>query len=226
MKIKGRYQLIFEEKVWCRDLPLSASRVTAVFISFFILPSLLEKLSLSPGWCVLLPVLLALPWCIGSAGQLGIAKTGIKDLRLILASYLSIVALTVIVSPLWKLLLDFLGVEHVEQQALVSMIASSGTSDRIMIYIGSCLITPVVEEVVFRRIIYGWIVDTMPIRSAVLLTSLVFALLHFFIYGIPGLFIIGVVLQLVYLFSKNLLIPIITHALLNSVVLLITIFSN
>ena len=58
-------------------------------------------------------------------------------------------------------------------------------------------------------------------RAALLLGSFIFAAAHGFLLGLPGLFFIGIVFQIVCGATRNLTCSILCHALLNGTVLLL-----
>ena len=82
-------------------------------------------------------------------------------------------------------------------------------------YVSVCIITPIVEEVLFRRLIYG-IIQKYSALAAFAGTALIFALVHFFVPGLPGLFILGCGFQFIFLFRKNLACAMLAHAIVNS----------
>ena len=75
---------------------------------------------------------------------------------------------------------------------------------------------PIAEELLFRRIIFDGLLP-MGKWSAMLITSVFFAAAHLFLAGLPGLFVIAIGFQWIFLKQKNLLASIICHALLNGV---------
>jgi hypothetical protein len=82
---------------------------------------------------------------------------------------------------------------------------------------------PILEEIVFRKIVFGILVDRMGGVNAALLSSLVFAFFqsgsHFFTYGL-----IGVVLCLIYYKSESLWSTILSHILFQAVVFSLYLF--
>lgn len=79
------------------------------------------------------------------------------------------------------------------------------------------LIVPLVEEIAFRGVFYGWLRARMPFAASVAISSLVFAFLH----GIPFLFpifaLIGALLALITEKSGSVLTAAITHGVFNAV---------
>lgn len=81
----------------------------------------------------------------------------------------------------------------------------------------ACLAAPIAEEILYRGVLFRSLDNRMPMAAAVLISSVVFALVHF--YTIPGLVMItavGAVCALSYAASRSLLTAIVLHALYNA----------
>jgi uncharacterized protein len=76
---------------------------------------------------------------------------------------------------------------------------------------------PVVEETLFRGVLYGWLRVRMPVVLAVVISAAVFAGVHVIPILLPALFVVGIILAVVYEWSKSLWVPILLHAIQNSV---------
>ena len=203
---------------WKKDLPLAPLRALWILASIFLFPSLLMVCSVPVAHAMLAASFSALFACWGNSAEFGLQKIEFRDFCIIFAAYFGIILLGAAVAPLWEELLSFLNIECAKEQEIVELFRSAGKRDRVFILISTCIITPVVEEVLFRRIIYDWFFRwTKNCGTAVIVTSMLFSVVHFFILGIPGLFIMGVGFQLVYLFRQNLLTAIILHGVVNSV---------
>ena len=85
----------------------------------------------------------------------------------------------------------------------------------VIIGITTIIFAPIGEEIVFRRMLYGLL---MPLGSvkALLLTAFLFSIAHFYLVGIPGLFFLALILQLLYLNTRNLWCPIQVHVIFNA----------
>ena len=73
---------------------------------------------------------------------------------------------------------------------------------------------PFSEEIFFRRVLFG-LLRPMGVVSSILLTSLIFSLIHFFLLGIPALFVMGLTFQVIYLVRRNLLSAMLMHSVVN-----------
>jgi uncharacterized protein len=80
-----------------------------------------------------------------------------------------------------------------------------------------CVAAPIVEETVFRGVLYRWLRGNLPMTAAMLLSGAVFALFHF----IPILFLplagLGVLLSWIYERSGSIWPGVIVHGLFNLV---------
>ena len=163
--------------------------------------------------------------CWGNSAEFGLQKIEFRDFCIIFAAYLGIILLGAAVAPLWEELLSFLNIECAKEQEIVELFRSAGKRDRVFILISTCIITPVVEEVLFRRIIYSSWHHIHP-PTAFFGTSLIFSLAHFFLMGIPGLLIMGLAFQLAYLIRENLLTAMLLHSVVNTMAFFINIFGE
>ncbi|KAK4525332.1 hypothetical protein GAYE_SCF09G3240 [Galdieria yellowstonensis] len=86
--------------------------------------------------------------------------------------------------------------------------------------IGPCITAPVFEEVLYRGYLLPALATMMPIRYAIPLSSVLFAVHHLNIGSIIPLTVLGWAWALLYAHSRNLLVTILIHALWNSRVFL------
>ena len=85
--------------------------------------------------------------------------------------------------------------------------------------LSSGIIGPIYEEILFRYVFYNRLKRFLPKKTAIFLTSLVFALIHLSPIKIIYAFIIGIILNLIYDKDKNILSPILVHISANTIVL-------
>lgn len=104
----------------------------------------------------------------------------------------------------WNILLYYLG-----------MISVNNDSLTISYLIATSFLGPILEEFIFRGIIYNKLKKVFNIKKSILLISLFFGLYHLnIIQGIYA-FIFSLLLTIIYDKSNNILIPIIIHTLTN-----------
>lgn len=108
---------------------------------------------------------------------------------------------------------------------IVKEILLSSSISKVACILVYCLVTPLLEEIVYRGFLLKSLASNMNWQQAVLLSSAVFSAAHFSGENFIQLFIIGCVLGCSYSWSGNLCSPILTHSLYNALTLIITYFS-
>lgn len=91
----------------------------------------------------------------------------------------------------------------------------------IILFISSGIVGPILEELVFRKLIIDKLIKFNSINKTIIISSLIFSLLHLNIIRIIYTFIIGIIYGYVYISNKNMLYSIIIHSISNIVVLFI-----
>ena len=118
------------------------------------------------------------------------------------------------VSLLWRGILTVLGVPFEAEQAAFDVIRSNRGAAVWQLFFALCVFVPLIEELLFRRIVYGFLLR-WGTRCAFFGTALVFSVCHFFLAGVPGLFVLGLGFQFMYLRYRNLGAAVMLHALVN-----------
>ncbi|EUJ32043.1 metal-dependent membrane protease [Listeria floridensis FSL S10-1187] len=80
---------------------------------------------------------------------------------------------------------------------------------------------PILEELVFRKVIYGGLANMTNIHVAAVISSFIFALLHGDISYLLAYFVIGLVLCYLYTKTKRIIVPMGAHILMNCFVLIL-----
>lgn len=101
----------------------------------------------------------------------------------------------------------------------------SGAWDLAVTVLVVLLMAPFFEEIYFRGYLYPALRERMSPASAVLLNAILFSLVHFGLYGIPGRVVLGTVFCLLYEYSGDLAAPIAAHAVNNLLALLIALLT-
>lgn len=89
----------------------------------------------------------------------------------------------------------------------------------IFLILSSVIVGPLVEELIFRNILINKLLFFNNKIVAIILASFIFAIMHSGIINIIYTFILGIILNTVYIKGKNLLYPLIIHSSANFVVL-------
>ena len=88
--------------------------------------------------------------------------------------------------------------------------------------ISSIIFAPIIEEIIFRGIIFNRLKIRIGITSAIIISSFIFAIGHGF-GGITSAFLFGICMCILYLKTDNILIPMSVHFLNNLIATILTI---
>ena len=92
--------------------------------------------------------------------------------------------------------------------------------------ISSGIIGPILEELLFRGIVYNKLKEFNSIKKSMIISTIIFSLMHFSIIDSIYTLFIGYLLVYVYEKSKNLKYPIIIHICINTSVIVVGLFIN
>ncbi len=96
----------------------------------------------------------------------------------------------------------------------------------IILLIASSIIGPIYEEIIFRYIFYNKLKKFNSPKISILITTLVFALIHIYPIKILYAFILGLILNITYEKNKNILSPILIHISANTISLFLNTYST
>ena len=106
---------------------------------------------------------------------------------------------------------------HKDPQVIVGIIpdASSGLFSILFFVFAIAIIIPVLEEIIFRVILYQGLKSKLPVSVAIIITSLVFAFIHVQLITLLPIFVMGFLLTYSYEKTQSLLIPVTIHCINN-----------
>ncbi|WP_143472811.1 CPBP family intramembrane glutamic endopeptidase, partial [Listeria monocytogenes] len=84
------------------------------------------------------------------------------------------------------------------------------------------ILGPILEELVFRKVVFGGLSNVMNIHVAAVISSLFFGLLHGDISFLLTYFVIGLILCFLYTKTKRIVVSMGAHILMNTIVLLLS----
>lgn len=118
------------------------------------------------------------------------------------------------------LLTLLVGVEDPVEQQLLQDAMAGGVTLLLAAFI-AVIVAPIVEEIVFRGILFRALGDRIGVWLGALISSAIFALIHIEVVvsqpvALGGLFAVGMVLALAYHWTGNLLVPVLGHAVFNA----------
>lgn len=97
---------------------------------------------------------------------------------------------------------------------------TSLTKQAPVLFVFITLIAPVIEEIVFRKVLFGGLTNWMNIHVAAVISSLFFALGHGDLPFLLVYFSIGLILCFLYTKTKRITVTIFAHMIMNAIVLL------
>ncbi|GEL76660.1 CPBP family intramembrane glutamic endopeptidase [Tenuibacillus multivorans] len=102
---------------------------------------------------------------------------------------------------------------------LISMI-----EDNLLFIVLPILFAPLLEEIIFRKIIFGQLHQRMNFFIAAIISALMFSLLHFDFKFILTYAAMGLVFAYLYVKTKRIIVPIIVHMALNTFAVMMNLF--
>ncbi|GMI88470.1 hypothetical protein like AT2G20725 [Hibiscus trionum] len=133
--------------------------------------------------------------------------------------------LLILIVFLTSIVIDGLfGVKDVNNPVLKEMLLRSDIS-KVACIVVYCIITPILEEVVYRGFMLASLASTMDWKQALVISAAIFSAAHFSGENFLQLFVIGCILGCSYCGTGNLCSSIVIHSLYNAFTLLVTFLS-
>lgn len=213
------------------NLDLSPKGYTAISLwslaGLYILPGMLSFLPVAMqvflSALVMLAGLLFILQLCGQGNILNLAgwqKLRVQDLPAIIKGALAAVFITPLINALWIILLRLLQIPYSEIQPLMKTAVTLPVGSFILVVFTVTVLVPMAEEILFRRVIFGWLTP-LGKYTAVIAASMIFAAAHFYLAGVAGLFFLGLLMQIFYCRSGNIAVPAAIHAVFNLVSILV-----
>lgn len=136
------------------------------------------------------------------------------DIQIITIEPYSLIKLFILFIPFF-LIMDILPIWIKLPSFSSSFYRNEFEQSQILFFIAVAIIGPILEELVFRGIILGYMLKHKSERTAILFAALLFGLMHISPDQVFFTFWGGIFLGYTYLKSKNILVPIFFHALNN-----------
>jgi membrane protease YdiL (CAAX protease family) len=131
--------------------------------------------------------------------------------------YLAITPVVIVSAVLSGLLLSGLGIEVKQQEVFQFMTDSMSPGMLILSFLVAVIGAPISEELVFRGIALPVAAKHLGTVPAVMLISIIFALIHLNTASFFPLFVLAIGLAAAYLYTQSILVPILMHAMFNAV---------
>ena len=155
--------------------------------------------------------------------KIGISMPGVRALKDALLVLCGLLPAIWAITWHWKYTLKKMEIPFSDQQPILELVNLSQPLHLILLILMSVVIIPVVEELVFRRVLFGQIAQICGFNTSGFITSGIFAFAHGYLAGFPGLFLAGMAFQWFYSKSNNLAANILLHALFNAVSIILII---
>ncbi len=154
---------------------------------------------------------------------LGLQKEGIPYVKWVIPIYISLLPIFIIIIMLNSIILSDIFNIEIERQEITNFMHDIKNPVHIFYIIIAIFLAPFFEEVLFRGILLPKIFQKTNFTLSIILTSIIFAILHFHISAILPLFTLSLFLSLLYFWNGSLWTCIAFHMLFNacSIVLLI-----
>lgn len=105
----------------------------------------------------------------------------------------------------------------VEPPPIMELVMSCDGTTMVALGFAVVVLAPIAEELLFRRFLFGFLAARWGTAAALVVVSLLFAAAHDSLLQFPGLFLLGVAFQLVYLHFRSLYPAILMHAYNNAI---------
>lgn len=149
----------------------------------------------------------------GSWREIGFRAPPLLPLLLIPALFVAQMTALIIVNAIVTLALGQF--ENPQVGALTDPRGFSWANFAAVFFVGA-IVAPIVEELLFRGLLYQWLRSRMHVGVAVLASAAIFSAAHVLPILFPALFAVGLVLTLVFEWSRSLWITIALHFLQNA----------
>lgn len=152
--------------------------------------------------------------------RFGLSRRQAKTLLLSPLFYLASLPFLMLATGVWYFLLkNILGIE-IEMQAALQFIAEGSFWLKLLFILLAVIAAPLVEELIFRGLLFPYLVKRTGLAGGIVLTSALFALIHMHLPALAPLFLLSVMLCLAYWRTGSLWVSIGIHALFNAVSIL------
>lgn len=157
--------------------------------------------------------------------SLGVSRDDLANRRLLrlggVGLAVGVVAQLVAVPIVYAALSPLIDTSAVEQVARDLIDTADGTLDRVLLAVMVIVIAPVVEELAFRGVVVGGLRRGLGVWPAVVVSAVLFAMVHLAPVTWPGLFVFGLALAVLRLRTGSLLPPVLAHVAFNAVTVIV-----
>ncbi len=146
-----------------------------------------------------------------------------KDLFRGVVAYVAAVPILIFYAALYHVWLQWTGHEP-EPQDVVRLFADLDRGFMYFYFIFlAIVVAPFAEEVLFRGVLLPALGRRVGVGAAILISSALFAVMHFHVGSLVPLFVFSIALSLAYIYTESIGVPIVMHMLFNAVSLMVMI---
>jgi len=136
--------------------------------------------------------------------------------KISLYSFLVIIPILWPLAGMWRVVLEFLGLSA-EQQTPVQWLAEAETLTLLFAMVfATVILAPVTEELLFRGCLYRFLKARLSLAAALLVSGVLFSIVHVNPLSLLPLFFLGVVLAYAYERTGSIKVPILIHGIFNA----------
>jgi membrane protease YdiL (CAAX protease family) len=136
--------------------------------------------------------------------------------RLAVYTVIATIALIPLAASLMGAVITFFEIPQEWLEATYDLVRADDLPDLVFVWLITAVLVPWGEEFVFRGVLQNSLASRFQPVAAVLIASAAFAVLH--IWRFPSAFVLGLLLGVLYVWTRSLLAPLIAHITVNSVV--------
>jgi membrane protease YdiL (CAAX protease family) len=153
--------------------------------------------------------------------SLGMGFSNLWKIRFAPVIYLAAIPFIMLISKAWHLLLERMLSSEVELQEVAKVVSGELNWLGVLYILTAILVAPVYEEMMFRGVIFPYLVKRAGLVPGVVLVSVLFALMHFHLPSFVPLLLLSGVLSLSYWRTGSLWTSIGIHMIFNAVTILV-----
>ncbi|MBP7275560.1 MAG: CPBP family intramembrane metalloprotease [Kiritimatiellae bacterium] len=140
--------------------------------------------------------------------------------------YLAVFPLVISAGFIWRVVLEYGGVEIETQSFLQIMVHPRNPWLQAYLVFTSVVLVPVAEELLFRDVLLPFLTRRFGLIAAVLSCAALFAVLHFNVAAFLPIFVLGLGLGSLYALTGHILAPVMMHTLFNGVNLALLLYTQ
>ncbi len=145
----------------------------------------------------------------------------LKNIGYAIIAYIAFIPVLVAINYATHYVTQLIGYDAPTQDVVKMFMAEKEMPILLLGFFAASIVAPVAEEIIFRGFAYSALKKTMGVFWSIVLTSLIFSVLHAHVVGIVPIFALGVLLAYLYERTGSLIAPITVHMIHNTIMLVL-----